>query len=177
MVLVDPPLRPYSPACRCFCTRQTLGTACCLRGVAWHPNQHVVALAGYGQDAPVLLYCGEARADKQAKVRNAGCSRLILFTFNKCAELLISRQCSDELLSRGRKIVCLRNLEESSVAPPPLAHGRLPVPTKFDGRHDVFSLSNKYQWSGWLKMGSQRGRTLDIFDCSSLRSPLDVPVL
>ncbi|CAM9451788.1 unnamed protein product [Ectocarpus sp. 6 AP-2014] len=46
---------------------QTLGTACCLRGVAWHPNQHVVALAGYGQDAPVLLYCGEARADKQAK--------------------------------------------------------------------------------------------------------------
>ncbi|CAM9378289.1 unnamed protein product [Ectocarpus fasciculatus] len=46
---------------------QTLGTACCLRGVAWHPNQHVVALAGHGQDAPVLLYCGEARADKQAK--------------------------------------------------------------------------------------------------------------
>lgn len=75
------PLR-YYPACLCFCTHQTLGTACCLRGVAWHPNQHVVALAGYGQDAPVLLYCGEARTDKQAKVRLAGCSHLLLFTFN-----------------------------------------------------------------------------------------------
>ena len=46
---------------------QSLGTACCLRDVAWHPYQHVLALAGYGQDAPVLLYCGEARADKQDK--------------------------------------------------------------------------------------------------------------
>eukprot|EP00903_Cladosiphon_okamuranus_P011632 g10941.t1 len=46
---------------------QSLGTACCLRNVAWHPRQHVLALSGYGQDAPVLLYCGEARADKQDK--------------------------------------------------------------------------------------------------------------
>lgn len=54
-----------------FCCRsrihQSLGTACCLRDVAWHPHQHVLALAGYGQDAPVLLYCGEARADKRDK--------------------------------------------------------------------------------------------------------------
>lgn len=47
---------------------QTLGTACCLRDVAWHPHQHVLALAGYGQDTPVLLYFGEARADKHTKV-------------------------------------------------------------------------------------------------------------
>ncbi|CAM9214402.1 unnamed protein product, partial [Sphacelaria rigidula] len=46
---------------------QTLGTACSLRDVVWHPHQHVLALAGYGPDAPVLLYYGEARADKQAK--------------------------------------------------------------------------------------------------------------
>lgn len=64
-MFVDPP--PPFPLS--FLSRQTLGTACCLRDVAWHPHQHVLALAGYGQDAPVLLYCGEARADKPAKVR------------------------------------------------------------------------------------------------------------
>lgn len=48
---------------------KSLGTACCLRDVAWHPHQHVLALAGYGEDAPVLLYCGEARAEKQNEAR------------------------------------------------------------------------------------------------------------
>ncbi|CAM9948052.1 unnamed protein product [Discosporangium mesarthrocarpum] len=44
---------------------QVLGMACALRDVAWHPSQHVIAMAGYGQDAPVLLYCGDGRQDRK----------------------------------------------------------------------------------------------------------------
>ncbi len=35
-----------------------------LRAVAWHPTQHVVALAGMGTDAAVLLYCAEKTKGK-----------------------------------------------------------------------------------------------------------------
>lgn len=69
---------PPPPSTRCISPviPKTLGTACSLRDVAWHPHQHVLALAGYGQDAPILLYCGEARADKQGKVHVKNVSRV-----------------------------------------------------------------------------------------------------
>lgn len=53
------------PGFLCF---QALGTACCLRDLAWHPNQHVLALAGYGADSPILLYYSEATAGNQTEV-------------------------------------------------------------------------------------------------------------
>lgn len=51
-----------------FVRFQAFGTACCLRDLAWHPNQHVLALAGYGPDSPILLYYSEATADNQTEV-------------------------------------------------------------------------------------------------------------
>ncbi|CAM9320662.1 unnamed protein product, partial [Chrysoparadoxa australica] len=33
-----------------------------LRDIAWHPHEHMVALAGYGEDAPVLIYYAESRS-------------------------------------------------------------------------------------------------------------------
>ena len=35
-----------------------LGLGTVLSEIAWHPSQHVIALVGQGQDAPLLLYYG-----------------------------------------------------------------------------------------------------------------------
>lgn len=76
---------------------KALGTACPLRDVAWHPHQHVLALAGFGPDAPVLLYCGETRPDNQAKVRYGHVIR-------KIDSFVLPMICSLHLLSGGRPL-------------------------------------------------------------------------